>query len=85
MVYFPMPGPEERLRLWSGAFSSQSRLDEDVDLQNIAEEYEVAGGAIINVSRFASLMALRRGSDVIRLRDIRHGIRREFHKDGKLI
>jgi len=30
-------------------------------------------------------MALRRGSEVIRLRDIRHGIRREFHKDGKLI
>ena len=85
MIYFPMPGPEERLRLWENAFSRQSRLEEEVDLRRIAEEFEVAGGAIINVSRFASLMALRRGGDVIRLRDIRHGIRRELRKDGKLI
>lgn len=85
MIYFPMPGPDERLRLWSNAFSEQCRLEEEVDLRRVAEEYELAGGAIINVSRFASLMALRRGSDVIRLRDIRHGIRREFSKDGKLI
>lgn len=85
MIYFPMPGPDERYRLWAGAFSSHSRLDDDVDLQRLAAEFEVAGGGIINVVRFASLMALRRGNNVIRLADIRHGIRREFHKDGKLL
>ncbi|MDD5034757.1 MAG: ATP-binding protein [Methylococcaceae bacterium] len=85
MIYFPLPGPEERFRLWSNAFSKRSKLESSVDLRAIAEEFEVAGGAIINVLRYASLMALRRGTDTISLQDIRQGIRREFRKDGKVI
>src|SRR5262249_56205414 len=27
MIYFPLPGPEERARLWRSAFSSQVRLE----------------------------------------------------------
>jgi hypothetical protein len=84
MIYFPMPDPEARRRLWDGAFSSQCRLEAAVDLRRIAEEHELAGGAIINVARYASLMALRRGGNLIRLQDIRNGIRRELRKDGKL-
>lgn len=85
MVYFPMPGPEERLRLWRGAFSKKTPLESAVDLDALAREYEVTGGAIINVVRYASLMALRRGGKTILLQDIRQGIRREFRKDGKVI
>lgn len=85
MIYFPTPEAAERLRLWSRAFSDQCRLEDGLDLGAIAEEFEVAGGAIINVARFASLMAVRRGSNVIRLQDVRHGIRRELRKDGKLV
>lgn len=85
MIYFPMPDAEERLRLWKGAFSQSSRLESAVDLERIAKEFELAGGAIINVVRHASLMALRRGSNLIHLQDIRAGIRRELRKDGKLV
>jgi len=85
MIYFPIPGPEERLRLWQGAFSEQSRLEPAVDLLRLADEFEVSGGAIVNVLRYASLMALRRRADTIRLHDITHGIRREFRKDGKVM
>lgn len=85
MIYFPMPDPEERRRLWERGFSSHSRLDADVDLARLAEEHELAGGAIVNVVRYASLMALRRGGNVIRQQDIRNGIRREQRKDGKLM
>jgi hypothetical protein len=85
MIYFPMPAPEERLRLWRGAFPEASRLEDSVDLANLAEEFEVTGGAIVNVLRYASLMALRRGTDTVRLHDIRQGIRREFRKDGKTL
>jgi hypothetical protein len=85
MIYFPVPEPAERLRLWRGAFSDAARLEPSVDLQQVADEFEVTGGAIINVLRYASLTALRRHADTVRLNDITHGIRREFRKDGKVI
>jgi hypothetical protein len=85
MIYFPMPGPEERLRLWHGAFSDTSRLDAGIDMARLAEQFEVAGGAIVNVLRSASLVALRRGTATVRLQDITDGIRRELRKDGKVI
>ena len=85
MIYFPIPEPAERLRLWRGAFSDASRLEPAVDLPRLADEFEVTGGAIVNVLRYASLTALRRRADTMRLNDITHGIRREFRKDGKVI
>jgi hypothetical protein len=85
MIYFPLPGPEERARLWNGAFSCQSRLDPAVNLARIAEEFEISGGAIVNVLRSSSLATLRSGKDFIGAEDIRQGIRREFRKDGKVI
>jgi len=78
MTYFPMPGAEQRLQLWQKAFSEKSVLYEDVDLDAIAEQYEISGGAIINVLRYCSLAALRRKS-VIR------GIRKEFRKSGRTV
>lgn len=85
MIYFPIPGPAERLRLWRAAFPDRSRLEDSVDLEELAAEFEFSGGAIVNVLRFAALMALRRGAQTVRLQDIRQGIRREFSKNGKVL
>ncbi len=85
MIYFPVPRVEERVLLWRRAYSEPLRLESEVDLDSLAEEFEVTGGAIVNVLRYTSLMALRRGADRIRLEDIRDGIRREFHKDGRIV
>jgi hypothetical protein len=85
MIYFPMPSPAERLRLWRGAFSVASRLDESVDFESLAVEFELSGGAIMNILRYASLMALRCGTELIGMQDIRQGIRREFRKSGKIL
>jgi ATPase family associated with various cellular activities (AAA) len=85
MIFFSVPGPAERLRLWRGAFSDLSRLEDSVDLEQLAAEFELSGGAIVNVLRYASLMALRRNAEKVRLQDIRHGIRREFRKSGKAL
>ncbi|HEY1254404.1 MAG TPA: ATP-binding protein [Terracidiphilus sp.] len=85
MIYFPLPGPAERERLWRGTFSHPERLDEDVDLASIAEQFEISGGSIVNVLRSASLLTLRSGRSRIQFQDIRHGIRREFRKDGKAV
>jgi AAA+ superfamily predicted ATPase len=85
MIYFALPGPEQRLRLWEQSFSEKSVNGDDVDLKDIAEKYELAGGAIINVTRYASLMALKRRSNIILKKDILAGIRKEFLKEGKTV
>jgi len=85
MIFFPMPGPEQRKRLWKQAFSAQCILESELNLDEIAQKYEMAGGAIINVSRYSSMKALKRGSNEILKKDIIEGIRKEFGKEGKIV
>ncbi|MGQ8364229.1 ATP-binding protein [Glaciecola sp. 1036] len=85
IVAFPMPSAAERLAIWQGAFSEKSRLDDDVDLRQLAKKYEIAGGTIMNIVRFSSLKTLSEGSKVIRLASIEQGLRREFAKEGRRI
>lgn len=85
MIHFPMPGPAERKQLWRNVFSEKTKLEKKLNIDEIAEKYELAGGAIINISRYASLQALKRGDTVIQQKDVLTGIRREFAKDGKIV
>ncbi len=85
VVHFPMPDPAERLRLWYGAFSSKSRLAQDLLLERVANDFEVSGGAIMNAVRYASLMALEAGGETIQRQDLVEGIRREVQKEGKTL
>jgi hypothetical protein len=84
MIYFPVPGPDQRLRLWKQALPEKISLEEGARLEDIAGKYEMTGGAIINVTRYCALMAMKRGSTVILQKDILRGIRREFEKEGKI-
>ena len=85
MIYFPMPLPEQRLLLWQRAFPEATQLEETVDLAAIAREYQIAGGAINNISLHCSLRALVRGDHTIRRHDIIEAVRREFRKEGKTV
>jgi len=85
VVSFPMPGPVERRRLWASSFSPCSILGEGLDLDELARDYELSGGAIMNVVRYASLMALDSGTQTIRRDDVLTGVRRELRKDGKTL
>jgi SpoVK/Ycf46/Vps4 family AAA+-type ATPase len=84
MIYFPMPRPEHRLRLWQQAFQGFG-MGPGVDLKQIAQRFELAGGAIINVLRACALKAVERGEQRILLEDLMEGIRKEFRKEGKTV
>lgn len=86
MVYFPIPGPRERLQIWRKGFSGKlsESLCERVDLENIAQEYEIPGGIIMNVIRYVSLQAIA-NETLITQKDILRGIRRELAKESKTI
>lgn len=85
MIYFPLPGPEQRLQIWKQSFSDKTVLETEMNLTEIAEKYELAGGSIINITRFASLMALKRGNNIIQKKDVIAGIRKELLKEGKMV
>lgn len=85
MIYFPMPGVEQRTKLWEQAVSKKIKLHKDVDLSGIAEKYELAGGSIANISLFITLKASKRKDHLITRADVIDGIRKEFAKDGKTV
>jgi hypothetical protein len=83
VVYFPMPRPAERRRIWQNAFSPRAVLEPAIDLGRLAEKHDLTGGTIMNVVRYSSLKALSRNDSVIQLEDMEEGIRREFLKEGR--
>ncbi len=85
MIHFAMPGPVQRKLLWRQAFSEKTICEPMLSqkLDEIANKYEMAGGAIINVIRYSSLMAVKRGDNEIKYNDVMTGIRKEYRKDGK--
>lgn len=85
MINFDMPGPAQRLQLWSNAFEGVCELDSDVNLQKIAHDYELAGGAIINVLRYCALGAITREKKHVARDDLIEGIRRELRKENRTI
>lgn len=85
VAYFPLPGARERLAIWKGVLSTFPMLEIDWDIEKVANRYELSGGSIMNVMRYASLMAIDKSSEAIQHTDIINGIRRELQKEGKTL
>ncbi|MCL1124964.1 ATP-binding protein [Shewanella surugensis] len=77
VIYFPLPSVNERLTLWRQGFSKKSTLHQSINLDMIAAEHVLSGAEIMNVIRFASLQALRLGTDEISQASLLEGIRRQ--------
>ena len=85
MIHFTMPDVEERYQLWKNAFSGTCTLDPAIDLWQVAENYELAGGSIINILRYCALAAISRQDTVVTKQELVSGIKREFKKENKTI
>ena len=83
VIQFTVPKAGERLQIWRNAFSSHAQLEPGLELARLAEKYEVSGGTIMNVVRFASLRAVSRQSREILRDDVEEGLRREQIKEGR--
>ncbi|VXB08873.1 AAA family ATPase [Flavobacterium sp. 9AF] len=84
-IHFNMPSAEERYQLWQNAFSGTCSLSKEIDLYQIAEDYELAGGAIINVLRYCALAAISRNDTLVSKEELLRGIKKEFNKENKTI
>ncbi len=89
LVGFVKPDQGARLQLWTAALSGSGPngtpvpRDDTVDLHALAQNYELVGGAIVNVVRFATVSALRRGAAQVGQKDLLSGIAFEFRKEGR--
>lgn len=84
LVHFPMPRQSERHLIWKKGLPRPASLESSVDLAQIAARYELSGGMIMNVIRYASLKAISRGEQVLRQQDLLDGIRREYAKESRV-
>ncbi|TCD10399.1 ATP-binding protein [Pedobacter frigidisoli] len=83
IIEFPIPEAEQRLKLWQQSFSAITKLEPKVNLVEIATKYELSGGVIINVVRYATLKMMKDGVSQIRQKDIFDGIKAELKKSGR--
>ncbi len=84
VIYFPLPGVAERLKLWQQALPAAVQLAAGVDLAQLAAQHVLSGSAIVNVVRHACLVALADGSHCISVETLQQGIRRELAKEGRV-
>ncbi len=83
IIHFPIPDALHRQKIWEKGFSDKCTLADDVSLKEISDKYEIAGGSIVNVIQYCSLMALKRESTVIEEQDILKGLKKEYLKNGR--
>lgn len=85
IIYFPLPDEVERLRLWRNLFPNPALLGEDVDLEALAVKYELSGGSLTNVARYAAIRATRMNRQRIEQADLLQGINKELLKEGRTL
>ena len=85
IIHFPMPRPEERYQIWRKAFPPQIEIAEDVDWQQIAARYELAGASILNITHYCALEVLAEQLRCLDLKRVEAAILREFVKEGKVV
>ncbi|MEQ9230759.1 MAG: ATP-binding protein, partial [Cyclobacteriaceae bacterium] len=85
MVYFPTPDKEERLALWQSYFNGKLPVEKGIDFQKISEDFEVTGGNIVNVLRYASVKAAGYETKAVKEKDILEGVKREMKQMGRSV
>ena len=83
-VEFPFPNVTDRSRIWQSIWPESAPLDGGVDLDFLAERYELTGGSIRNIVLAAAFLAAEDGR-VVDMPHLLHATRREYQKMGKVI
>lgn len=84
MVNFVFPVQEVRLKLWRTILPKELPLEEEIDFEFFAEQFELSGSAIKEILTNAAFCAAakKRG---LRNEDIVEAIRMNFEKSGKVL
>jgi SpoVK/Ycf46/Vps4 family AAA+-type ATPase len=84
VVEFPMPGPAERRRIWAHCLPSAAPTGADLDLDFLADGFELSGGTIRNAVLAAAFLAAEAGTPITMAAAV-VALRRELQKLGRLV
>jgi ATPase family associated with various cellular activities (AAA) len=83
VVEFPFPQAEHRRRLWDLLLPDEAPRGEDVELDFLAERFELSGGGIRNAAIAAAVLAAEEGV-AIGMEQLVRGVAMEYAKLGRL-
>ena len=83
VVEFPFPAAEHRLRLWELLLSPEAPRGADVELEFLADRFELSGGGIRNAAIAAAVLAAQDGI-AIGMEQLVRGVAMEYAKLGRL-
>jgi hypothetical protein len=82
-IDFPFPEPEDRKRIWRLVLPAEAPLADDVDLDFLATQFKLSGGAIRNCSLAAAFEAADAG-EPIGMPQLVRAVAIEYGKQGRL-
>ncbi len=82
-VEFAMPGPDERRAIWAANLPATAPVL-DLDLDWLAEQFELSGASIRNAAIHAAFSAAATGTDITMEHAVR-GVAHELRKMGRLL
>jgi SpoVK/Ycf46/Vps4 family AAA+-type ATPase len=83
VIDFPFPEAEDRKLIWRLLLPEEAPLDDDVDLEFLATQFKLSGGAIRNCSLAAAFQAADEGTSIT-MRHLIRAVALEFGKQGRL-
>ena len=84
VIEFPVPSPGERRKLWERAFPKEAPRGPDLDLDEMANQFVLSGGNIINAAINGCILASTERSPVM-MRHAVEAVGREMIKMGKQV
>lgn len=78
---FQEPDRQTRLAIWKSVFPKEAPLGKDVDLKELADEFEFTGAIIKNIAVYAAYLAAAENTD-ISMRHIIRAVSRELGKNN---
>jgi hypothetical protein len=83
VIDFPFPEAEDRRRIWRLVLPASAPVADDVDLDFLANQFKLSGGAIRNCSLAAAFRAADEDTQ-IEMRHLVRAVAQEYGKQGRL-
>jgi AAA+ superfamily predicted ATPase len=84
VVHFPRPAFSERRRIWQRAFPGAAPVDQDLNLDTLAQ-LDMTGAAIMNAARNAALIAANSGAQMITAAHVVYATARQFRREARVL
>lgn len=84
VVHFPRPAFPERRRIWQRAFPGAAPVDQDLNLDTLAQ-LDMTGAAIMNSARNAALIAANSGAKMITPAHVVYATARQFRREARVL